>query len=327
MSNDLMIPDRAEVPAYILNPELAKQANEDAVAGISTGVPPRVKLVGKQFALVDGNGEETPIPQGKLATGPDDNLYLPLIVLRAKPAIQKSYYIGAYNPKAEAQAPDCFSNDGITPDPSSAHLQCDTCALCPMNAYGSGKDQAGNPTDGKACSDNKVLAVFVPQQGIHQFKLPPSSLKNFGIYVKQLSAAGIALGTVRTFVGFDMTATFPKLVFKFGGYVPENTIEKLATMAQSAEVEEIVSSKISSSRKAIAAPAPAPAPAPVQAAPAPVQTPVDDLGLEIETPQPAAKPAGRPKKEAPVQAAPAPVQAAPAPVVVSDDELRASLGL
>jgi hypothetical protein len=65
----------------------------------------------------------------------------------------------------------------------------------------------------------------------------------------------------------------------------------------------------------------------VQAAPAPVQTPVDDLGLEIETPQPAAKPAGRPKKEAPVQAAPAPVQAAPAPVVVSDDELRASLGL
>lgn len=325
MAHELMIPDRAEVPAYILNPELAKQANEEALAGISTGFPPRIKLAGKQFSLVDGNGNETPYPPAKLVAGPDGNLYLPVIVLRAKAAIQKTFYLGKFNPNAEGQSPDCFSNDGVRPDPSATSPQCDICANCPKNAYGSGTDQNGNATNGKACSDNKILAVFVPSAGVHGFKLPPASLKNWGLYVKQLSNAGIPLGMVKTLVGFDLTATFPVLVFQFGGYVPSDTVEKLALMAQTSEVEDIVSSQIKATAKALPAPAPVAAPVAV----APVQ--VDDLGLGL-TPEPPAKPKAAPKAKAaevvniPTQAAQAPVQAAPA-VNVSDDQLRESLGL
>lgn len=313
--NDLMIPDRAEVPAYILNPEAARAANDAALAGISTGAPPRIKLAGKQFTLVDGNGAETPYPPAKLVPGPDGNLYLPVIVLRAKANIQKVWYEGAYNPNAEAQAPDCFSNDGIAPDPSASKIQCDLCASCPQNAYGSGKDQQGNPTAGKACTDNKILAVFIPNHGVHQFKIPPASLKNFGIYVKQLSASGIALGMVKTFVSFDMTATFPVLVFKFGGFLPEDAAAKLAEMAQSLEAEEIVTGKIQGGKKALPAPAAAPV-QPVAATPATA----DDLGLGL----PADKPKQTRKKADP---APAPVQAEVPTSQVSDDELRASLGL
>lgn len=335
--NDLMIPSRAEVPAYILNPELARQANEEAIQGITTGAPPRIKLSGKQFTLVDGNGTETPYPPASLTPGPDGNLYLQVIVLRAKPNLQKAWYSKPYNQSQEAEAPDCFSNDGVTPDvangatpPIVVEHGCParSCAECPKNAWGSATDAAGNARDGKACADNKILAVFIPKHGVHQFKIPPASLKNFGIYVKQLSASGIALGTVKTFVGFDMTATFPVLVFKFGGFLPEDAVGKLAEMAQSLEAEEIVTGKIQATNKP-ALPIPAPAPAPV-AAPA-VQAPVDDLGLGLGTAPPApaapaAKRGPKPKsvEQAPVE--PAPVAAAPA-ASVSDDELRAALGL
>lgn len=327
MANDLMIPDRAEVPAYILNPELAKQANDDAMAGISTGFPPRLKINGTKFATVDGGGEEVPYPQGKMISGPDDNLYLPLIVLRAKKELQKTWYAGAYNPKAEAQAPDCFSNDGVTPDPTASVKQCDLCANCPQNQYGTAKDAAGNPTNGKACSDSKILAVFIPNMGIHSFKVPPASLKNWALYVKNLSNAGIPLGVAKTLIGFDPTASFPVLVFKFGGYVPENTIEKLAAMAQSSEAEEIVNNQIKASAKPTL-PAPAAQAAKPVVAPAPAPAAQDDLGLD--TPPAEKKSAGRPKKDpapvvniAPAQAAPA----ASAEVVVEDAELKDVLGI
>ena len=322
MANDLMIPDRAEVPAYILNPELAKQANDDAMAGISTGYPPRLKINGTKFATVDGNGEETPYPQAKLVPGADGNVYLPAIVLRAKKELQKAWYAGAYNPKAEAQAPDCFSNDGVKPDPSAATKQCDLCANCPQNQYGTAKDAAGNPTNGKACSDNKILAVFIPQMGIHGFKVPPASLKNWALYVKNLSNAGIPLGLAKTLVGFDPTASFPVLVFKFGGYVPENTVEKLAAMAQSTEAEEIVNNQIKGGPAKAAIPAPAEKPAPASVA-------TDDLGLD--TPPVEKKPAGRPKKDPAPVVSIAPAQAEPvvtaAAVEVEDDELKNVLGI
>ena len=60
MSNlDLMIPDKSSIPSYILDPTLAKQANDEAAAGISTGMPPRLKLSGKQFTLVDSGRERS----------------------------------------------------------------------------------------------------------------------------------------------------------------------------------------------------------------------------------------------------------------------------
>jgi hypothetical protein len=310
--NTLMIPDAASVPAHIKNPELAKQANEDAAAGISTGIPARVKLSGKQFALVDGNGEETPYPPASLIPGPDGNTYMPMIVLRAKKALTKTWYAAAYNPDGDAVAPDCFSNDGEKPDASVAAPQADTCATCAYNAFGSGKDQNGNPTKGKACTDSKILAVFVPQYGIHSFKIPPASLKNFGLYVKHLSAAGIPVGAVKTLVGFDLTATFPVVVFQFGGYVDEKAMGKLAELAESSEVAEIISGITVTQ----AAPAPKQVEAPKKEEPV-VETPpvtTDDLGLGL-TPEP-------PAPKEPEIVDPGGSKGAP-----TDAELMAELGL
>lgn len=266
--NELMIPDKSEVPAYILNAAAARAANEEAAAGISTGFPPRVKLSGKQFTLVDGNGEETPFPPNKMVQGPE-GFYMPIVVLRAKKALDKTWYAVAFNPADEGRGPDCVSNDGERPDPTSLAPQSETCASCAMNAYGSGHDQAGNPTKGKACADTKVLAVFVPGCGPHSFKIPPASLKNWGLYVKQLTGAGIPVGNVKTLVGFDLLATFPILIFRFGGFLPEASMAKITEMAQSIEVEDIIGG-VSVAPKQLAAPA-----SPAAALP----PPVDDMGL------------------------------------------------
>lgn len=315
MTTDLMIPEASEVPAHIRNPELAKQANEEAAAGISTGFPARIKLSGKQFTLVDGNGEETPFPPAKMISGEDGNIYMPAIVLRAKKALTKSWYAQAYNPAAEGVGPDCFSNDSERPDPAALAPQADTCAACPMNAWGSGTDQNGNATKGKACADTKMLATFVPGFGVHSFKIPPASLKNFGLYVKQLSSAGIPLGTVKTLVGFDLTETFPILVFRFGGYIGEALMPKLAEMAASVEAEEAIGG-ITSSTKAL--------PAPEEKAVAAKETlkvTDDDMGLGLADVKQATTTPDATKEKA------TPEVTQPSDQEISDDQLRAELGL
>ena len=245
--NDLMIPDKSSIPSYILDPTLAKQANDEAAAGISTGMPPRVKLSMKQFKIVDAAGEETLFPPSKMIIGPDENSYLPVVVLRAKKPLQKAWYATAYNPNEDGKQPDCFSTDSERPDPTSLAVQSDLCATCPHNQFGSAVDQSGNAMKGKACADSKILAVFVPgsrkvetDPKVYQFKLPPASLKNFGMYVKQLSSAGIPLGTAQTLVGFDQAKDNPVLIFKFGGFLPEASLPKLAEMAALPETEDII---------------------------------------------------------------------------------------
>lgn len=335
MSYELIIPDNATVPAYaLLNGNgAAAAANEDAGFGISSGMPPRIKISAKTFALVNEAGEVTPIPPGKLTKGPDDNLYLQVIVLRAKRAFTKVWYAAAYNPNDdEHAAPDCMSTDGERPDAGVFSPQSELCATCPQNAFGTGTDQNGNPTKGKACTDNKILAVFVPSFGVHQLKLPPASLRNWGQYVRELTKRNFNVGAVITLVGFDLTSDFPQLVFQFGGFVPEKSLAKVAEYAQAPEVDNIINPM-----GLIGAPAPK-----AIAAPAPVVAP-EVIEAPAEPP-PAAKPKGRgrPAAAAPKEPPP-PAAAAPAndgldlgldePPMASqtapptDDELADALGL
>lgn len=306
MTNDLMIPDEAQVPDYIRNQEAAKAANAEAAAGISTGFPQRVKINGKQFSLVNGNGEETPFPPANMTAAADGNTYLPVIVLRGKEKLSKSWYAAAYNPALEAEAPDCFSNDAEKPDVSVQNPQSPVCASCPQNAFGSGRDQNGNATNGKACTDNKILAVFVPGFGVHSLKIPPASLKNWGIYVGKLTDMGIPFSTVKTLVGFEMTSEFPVLVFAYGGFLGQELIPKTDELAKSDAVKEIiggitVAPKIEAPVETDPTPVAETTSPPIAETTAPPQTAVpDDMGLDalsagtatetVETPAASADP-------------------------------------
>jgi hypothetical protein len=185
---------------------------------------------------VDGNGDEINLKPNDLAGGE----YLDIVILAAKPGLNKVYYEAAYDPnQVEPSAPDCFSLDGVTPDKSVNKPVNPTCSTCPMNAFGSGRNAAGQPTKGKACADSKILAVF-RKGSVYSFKIPPASLKNFGLYVKNLTNRGVPLGNVITYVGFDEDADYSVLQFRVGAFIPESAKEALLAVSKSQEVADIV---------------------------------------------------------------------------------------
>jgi hypothetical protein len=318
MSEELVVIE-GEVPAYALAQQGAV-SNEDALFGLSGGFPPSVSIKSNKFRLKNRDGEETVLKPGDLVDGE----YLATVMLKARKPYEKSFYAKAWA-EGDNNAPDCFSLDGERPDPSATHKQCETCAACPQNAFGSGRNQAGEPTKGKACSDNKIVAVMIPKHGVFRFKVGPGSLANFGGYVKQLTARNIRLDRVITLVSFDDN-TNGVLRFKYGGFVPDSHITKLDDLADSPEVEEI----IVPATVAASAPAttqPEPEPAKEEPAKSNVASLFGDEGADAPKEEPKkaeTKPAkkaetkAQPKKEEPK------VEEAAAP---SDDELASLLGI
>ena len=102
---------------------------------------------------------------------------LDAIIVNASPAVGRIFYMKQWSPDAEPSAPDCFSNDGQSPDPSSANPQSARCDACDQNVKGSGM---GNS---KACRYSRRLAMVLVEdfgtslQGeVYQMNLASKSL-------------------------------------------------------------------------------------------------------------------------------------------------------
>lgn len=291
-----------DIPLHALSPAVARTMNADALAGISTGFPASIRIKGSKFRIVDGNGEEVVLKANELK----NSEFLDIAILAAKPGLNKIFYAAAYDPnQTEALAPDCFSLDGAAPDPSVAKPQNPACAACPKNAFGSGRNASGQATKGKACSDNKILAVFRGGK-VYSFKIPPASLKNFGIYVKNLTTRGVPLGNVITYVGFSDAVDFPVLEFRVGAFIPETAKEQLAIVAADQEVADIVRPLAFN-----------PGPSTTTSAPTPTTPSITPpvvaaaAAATVETPK-----RGKPK-----------ATEAPATAVLTDEEITKALGL
>ena len=219
--------DSITVPAFLQN---RTASNDVFMAGLPQGGGfPTIGLKGTRFA-VRADGAETVLPSVEIA----------VVLISAKSNLDKTYYASKYDPNAsEAKSPDCFSKDGIKPDASATMKQCESCAGCPQNQFGSGTDNQGNPGKGKACADTKMLAVFC-NNGVYGFKITPSSLKAFGHYCKETSRRGIDLSTAITVIGFDPNFSFPVLTFNFGGFLGEDQVNKIAALKSSPEVADII---------------------------------------------------------------------------------------
>lgn len=316
MSTDLVqIPK--DIPNYAVAINEAKAMNADALAGISTGFPPSIRIKRNGFRVVDGNGDEINLKPNELAGGE----FLDIVILAAKPGLNKVYYASAYDPnQVEPSAPDCFSLEGGVPDKSVNQPVSPSCATCPMNAFGSGRNAAGQPTKGKACADSKVLAVF-RKGSVYSFKIPPASLKNFGLYVKNLTNRGVPLGNVITYVGFDDNAEYSVLQFRVGAFIPESAKEALVAVAASQEAGDIVRPM---EYKALPPPK---TDAQVDAQTTAKTEPVPKAGATAaQTLAPPAQAAPTPRRGRPAKTEPA-AAVAPVAAVMSDEDITKALGL
>lgn len=130
----------------------------------------------------------------------------------AQATAQRTFYIKAYDPNAEATAPDCWSNDGNKPDASIKNPQGKTCETCPQNVKGSGQGST------RACRFERRVAVVLPDEvggnnhgDIYQLRLASKSIFGKGAgqlfplnaYIDYVIANGEDIDGVVTELNFD----------------------------------------------------------------------------------------------------------------------------
>ena len=207
-----LIPTNIKVPAHLAARVGAPSALAQSMAGgLSSGGEsyPRISIKGSRFRIVEGDTETVM-----------DSVELDVIVVGANPRVSKTWYAKQWTPDAEPSAPDCFSLDGIGPDPQATQPQNDLCASCPQNAWGSKITPQGQQI--KACADKKRLAIVSaddPEGPVYLLEVTPAALKGLNQYQKELSHRGIPPEIVKTKISFDTDASFPKLKFGFGGFI------------------------------------------------------------------------------------------------------------
>lgn len=276
----------AQVPAHIAARIAARQqaGTKSAVAAaiVSDGPSiPRISIRAGRYRLVE-DGVETTV-----------GVTLDTIIVGANPRVSKVFYAKQFDASAENVRPECWSNDGLKPDVQVERPVHAQCADCPHNVLGSKVLPSGAKS--KMCADQRHLAV-VPAADptkVYSLTVPVSGMKALREYFKELSNYGIGPEEAITELGFDDTASFPKITFKQKGFVPEKAIGKVDTLLESDDVK-VATRQLApkSAGPALAAPAaqkalPAAAPAPAPA--------VDDA---YEEEAPAAAPAAAPAKPA-----------------------------
>lgn len=232
MSN--IVPLDIAIPAHLKDRvgNNAKTALSTAITGgISNGVNyPRISIKGSRFRIVEDGVEQVL-----------DTITLPCVIVGANPRLSKTWYAQAWSADQDQNsAPDCYSLDGVRPASDVASPQNDLCASCPQNAWGSKVTQQGSKV--KACADQKRLAIIStddPTGPIYLLQVTPAALKGLGQYHKELSMRGIVPDIVKTVIGFDTSASFPKLKFSFGGFLDEPTQGIVDELFNTERVKEI----------------------------------------------------------------------------------------
>lgn len=168
---------------------------------------PVISTKGGRFHI-KREGVKTLITREKVRpTDPDEPAsYIDMVVLNLQKS--KTFYLEGYTEGSE-EKPDCTSNDGIHPDPAAKIPQCSSCALCPHNAWGSGVNDKGEATKGKACSDVLRVAVASPANldDVFMLRVPPASLKNFAEVSKWLSSKRVPVNGAVIRISFDTDKT------------------------------------------------------------------------------------------------------------------------
>ena len=134
---------------------------------------------------------------------------------------------------ADDNVPECSSQDGITGVTRDGMER--SCATCPMNQWGSGEDDAGQATAGKACKEMRRVFFVLPGYQLPAFvSFPPTSLKSFDEYISARLTKGItdvAVETVATLTP-EKAGKFSYAVgrFKLGDPVVPKEMMRLAKM-------------------------------------------------------------------------------------------------
>lgn len=267
----------------------------------------RIKYRGEERLLLREDGE----PRASIE----------LVLVAASNHLSKIFYRDGYK-EGSTEAPDCFSNNGVTPDPSARAKQANACAACAMNAWGSRITPAGKA--GKACSDSKRV-VAVPLMDIENelfggpmlLRVPAASLNDLATYAQRMKQTGYPLYAIGTRITFDPAANYPKMLFKEIRALTEEEATLVNDLRFDTRTQRILSDNLPEDTAASAAPQPQfeqAAPAAYKPQPM-VAAPVAAVPMQAPEAEPAPAKRTYKKRTAATEAEPAP---APAPVPAAE---------
>lgn len=286
MANEVTNP-AFQLPAHLLDfGSFSADLNSGITGGIKTGggAHPRINIKGSKWRIEEDGVEEL-----------HNELTLDVIIVNANRNMSKVFYAGKYNPQAtEFKAPDCYSDNGVGPSSQAESPQCNTCQLCPNNAWGSKVNELGNKT--KACSDFKKIAVVLaddPERNVYELRIPSASLQDFNKIMTNVVNKKVPIPALIFQLSFDPNVDYPKVVFKPTKYVDEFQKQAVLDWIKSDEAKKAVGAN-DTPQAALAAPQAAPV------VPAQVVKPVVNTveSMAMEAPRRRGRPA---RSEAPTQ--------------------------
>jgi len=169
------------------------------------------------------------------------------VVVNAAPSLSRVYYAGDYV-EGEAAAPVCYSTDTKKPDPSVKAPQGSSCATCPQNIAGSGKNGS------RACRFNQRIAVALEGDltgNVYRLQLPATSFfgkpegekMGFQAYARFLAGHDVPMSSVVTEARFDTSEAVPVLKFRAARPLSREEIAISRSQGESAEAKAAIDTK------------------------------------------------------------------------------------
>ena len=172
------------------------------------------------------------------------------VIVNASAHVGRIFYLKAWTPDSEPSSPDCFSNDGVSPDSGSANPQASRCDSCPQNIKGSGM---GNS---KACRYSRRIALMLEEDfgtslegTVYQMNLASKSLFGDGAgdntytfenYTKYLANNGKSLDYVVTQLSFNEDNDNQSVLFSPVRFINKGEYEVASKAAAKPEVQKMV---------------------------------------------------------------------------------------
>ena len=101
-----------------------------------------------------------------------------------------AYWPGAYGSDENVKIPVCSSMDGKTGFNSDTG-EVTSCENCPHNQYGTGTDDKGNPSRGKACKNMRRIYLMMDRDpNYYLLTVPPTSIKDVNKQLARILASG-----------------------------------------------------------------------------------------------------------------------------------------
>ena len=234
----------------------------------------RISIKGSVFRMMESGKE----------IAKNEERAMNIVIVAAAPYNSRSFYAKTFSEGSAGLMPDCFSDDGITPNARSENKQAASCKDCPQNIAGSGNGQS------RACRFSRRLAVLLEndQKGeVMQLTLPASSI--FGkaedgkmpleAYVKLLGTNGVSVTSVVTEMRFDTGGTAPKLTFKAVRYLEADEFANAQAKGKTPEAKQAIGSNPAELDAGTKLPPPVEAPV-AEAEPEPVKRPAKKEAAE-----------------------------------------------